>query len=235
MPRTTGRAEAVHQLQAVADGDVADRPALGCEDGGDLIPRGIGSRLPERLGVAQPGQCREPVRVACPGQFGDQMPGRARDDQPVQAGPDHVSADQRQHAAAEDAMVMCGFLASAAGRAQPPGRQQPPAGVPRGVRAAGDPPFLPGAPGLLLEPVQDPDQPEPAGRLTARLCQRERRAQQPGLHLAASRLGRRPRRWHLASRELLQPPGARRAGEAGPASSPAWPQPASRSSRPARP
>ena len=75
--------------------------------------------------------------------------------------------------------------------AEPAGGQFPPGQVACGVGAAGHPALLPGPAGMLLQPVQQPGQAEPAAGLHGSR-RRERRREQPRQHVAAPLAGRRP-------------------------------------------
>ncbi len=206
-------ADRAHQLQAVADGDVADRPALGRHDDGDLIPRGIGGRLPERLGVAQAGQCREPVGSRARASSATRG-GRARRDQPAQAGPDNVAADQRQQPAAEGAMVMAGLHprpVECSHRVD----QLPPAGVPAASAPLAIQRSCQVSPGCCSSQSRTLTSPNRRRCLAVRVRQRERRAQQPCQHLSPFRSGAAATTRHRPRREPGGSSGPGRADRPG--------------------
>ena len=87
---------------------------------------------------------------------------------------------------------------------------------------AGLPALLPALTGMRRQPGQHGQHPQPAGLLTGRVVQRERRGQHPGQHRRPARPRRRPRRGDRPRRERGQQlrPGlphrpARRRGDLG--------------------
>ena len=127
-------------------------------------------------------QGSEPGGVTHAGHLGGQVLRRCGGQQPGQAGADDIAADQLQQARAERHMGGGVGRRDPAGCLQPRHGSAPPAEVcpAAGVGAAGVPAFLPGPPGLRLQPLQDPDQAEPALMLAGGGVQRERRSEQPG-------------------------------------------------------
>ena len=172
----------LQQFQAVADGDVAHGPALGGHDERDPGQRAAGGDFADHARLAGCLQGSEPGGVAHPGHLGGQVLRRCGGQQPGHAGADDIAADQLQQARAECHMGGGVGRRDPAGFLQPRHRSTPPPGVcpAAGVGAAGVPAFLPGLPGLGLQPLQDPDQAEPALMLAGSGVQRERRSEQPG-------------------------------------------------------
>ena len=76
----------VEQFQAVADGDVGDRAALGGHDDRDPVQGQPGGGFADRAGLASRGQPVEPGRVAGAGHLGGQPLRGGRGEQPAQAG-----------------------------------------------------------------------------------------------------------------------------------------------------
>ena len=172
---------------------------------------------PTRPCVHDPASAANAARVAGAGHLGGQPAScRGETQQPAQAGPDHIGADQHQQPRAQMRQLRPG------GRPRPPAGQPtrrdhvPPVGLV--FRAAGLPPLLPAVTGVGLQPGQHGQHPQPAGLLAGRVVQRERRGQHPGQHRGSARLGRRPRRRDRARRERGQ---QLRPGRASPARSPA--------------
>ena len=185
-----------------------------------------------RASAAQRG---EAAGVAGPGHLGGEVLRDCRSQQPRQAGPDDIAADQREHPAAQGDEIGPGVAAGPAGVAQPCPGQLPPRQVARGVGAAGHPPLLPGAAGLLLEPVQQLGQADPPAGLHVIPAGGERRREQPRQHVAAPLAGHRPVRLERAragTAATARPSGPRtcRRHDRGP-----WPRrPRLRAGRPGR-
>ena len=92
----------LQELDAVTDPDRGDRPALGGQDDRDpgqgLLP-GLQSDPAPR---AQLGERRERRAVAGAGHLGGQpAASRGEAQQPAEAGPDHIGADQHQQTGAQ--------------------------------------------------------------------------------------------------------------------------------------
>ncbi len=92
--------DGVQQLQAVPDGDIGYRAALGRQDRGDPAHRQVLGTGAGRVRPRQRSERGEAARVAGPGHLGRQVLRSCRGQQPRQAGPDDIAADQREHAAA---------------------------------------------------------------------------------------------------------------------------------------
>ncbi|MFF8035906.1 hypothetical protein [Streptomyces sp. NPDC016626] len=141
------------QLDAVADGDVADQPALADHDPGELV-QGVGPRCRGRV----LGQLFEPLEglgVAGGPGLGEHHR-HALPQQPRVAGADRLPGDQEHQARGQFiAPVALGCAASLEGQIVPLET-----GV---VRPAGHPAILPGLSGLAFEPVQQLAQAPPPG------------------------------------------------------------------------
>ena len=133
------------QLDAVADGDVADQAAFADHHPGELV-EGIGAGPADRR--ACPGlEGAEPAGVdGGPGLGQHQC--LALPQQPPVAGPEHLAGHQRDQPGAQLVAMML------PGRDTIFQRQISPAG-PGGVRSAGQPLLLPAVTGLALQPVQE--------------------------------------------------------------------------------
>ena len=138
---------------------------------------------------------------------GEVVPRRREPQQPVQAGPDHVGADQHQQPGAQVRQRL------RRGRCRPDGRQSGWSSAPLAT-----PSLLPAVAGLGPQPVHYGQHPQPPSLLTDRVVQRERRRQHPIEHRGPARLGRRPRRGDRSGRERgdqLRPGRVRRPGHRG--------------------
>jgi hypothetical protein len=111
--------EHLQQFQAIADGDAGDRAALGRQDRSDPAGRQVLGRRAGRVGARQRGQRGEAAGVAGPGHLGGEVLRDRGSQQPPQAGPDHIAADQREHPAAQGDEVGPGAGAGPAGAAKP--------------------------------------------------------------------------------------------------------------------
>jgi len=136
----------------VTGDDLAERPALGRDDDGgaaDRPPAGGSRQL--GIGVQQPLQPGEAGRIPLRRQgLGEVVVGCAAAKQPAHGRAHDIGGDRRAQ--------RHGHPGEQVGRGMPP-PGQPAAGnlTPPGpglVRAAGQPPFLPGGTGLVLQPVQ---------------------------------------------------------------------------------
>jgi hypothetical protein len=194
----------LQQLQAVADGDISDRAALGGQDRRDPAQRQLRSVAVDVSRLSGRGQGGESGWVADAGHLRGQAGRGGRCQQPAQAGADHVRADQQHDRPAGQQRDMLGVAGPAAGGCQPPGQQPPPRGVARGIGPAGDPPVLPGLTRLGLQPVQHPDQ--AAAALLVQVCSPggERRRQHPSEHLRFRLAGQHPAGRHRPWREPAQ-------------------------------
>ena len=92
---------ALQQLHAVAGGDVAGRPALGGHDHGDPLDRRAGRGPGEAAGLRQFPQGRDPGGVAGPAHLPGEFARGVGGQQPGQARPQDITADQLHQAAAE--------------------------------------------------------------------------------------------------------------------------------------
>ncbi|MGH8920969.1 MAG: hypothetical protein ACRD0H_21995 [Actinomycetes bacterium] len=202
VPAASG--EGVQQFQAVADGDSGGRAALGRQDHGDPPHRQVLSGRAGRVGPRQRGERGEAAGIAGPGHLGREVLRGIRDDQPRQAGPDHIAADQREHPTAKSNEIGPGAGCRPSSVAKPCRGQVPPRQVARGVGATGHPSLLPGAAGLLLEPVHELGQADPAAGLQAVPAGGERGREQPRQHVAAPLAARRPVILRRAWREPLR-------------------------------
>ena len=171
--------KAGQQFQAVADGDAGDHAALGGQERGDPARRQVLGGRAGRVGTRQHGERGEAGRVAGPGHLGCEVFRGLGTEQPRQAGPDDITADQREYPAAKGDEVGPGVTAGPAGAAEPCRSQLPPRQVARGVGAAGQPPVLPGAAGLLLQPVHQLGQADPPAGLHVVPVGGERGREQP--------------------------------------------------------
>ena len=180
--RGPGAGDGSEQLDAVADPHLLDLAALGRQD-----DRNIGQCLllalqSDPTAATQRSERGErPRGITRAGHLdGKVVPRRRKPQQPVQAGPDHIGADQHQQPGAQVRQ-----------RLRRVGADQP-APVRLVFGAAGPPPLQPAVAWLGPQPVQHGQHPQPPGLLTEPVVQRERRGQHPGEYLGAGRLGRWP-------------------------------------------
>jgi hypothetical protein len=141
----------IQGLQDIADGDVGEHAAPGRGDNrhAELHHR-LGGRADAAVVFAEPAQPPEPGGIPEPGHSRPELARPAAGQQPRQRRPDDVGADQEEQGAGHQLQLPRRRPAVAA---QPPGRACRPA-LPRGVRAAGQPAFLPRPAGLLRQPAQ---------------------------------------------------------------------------------
>ena len=179
------------QLHAVPGGDVIRESALGRHDDGDPPQRQVTSDRACLLGLAQPPEPGERIRIPDPAHGGGHALQAAGGQQPRHARADHVTADQQEQPGAQAVT----WPASGAGQScsgQPPiGKLPPRAAI---LSSRDDPAVLPGLAGQAAQPVQHPRQATPALRLAGRVVQGERRGEQPGEYAA------RVTAWSRASR-----------------------------------
>jgi hypothetical protein len=193
---------AVQQFHAVAGGDVADQAALGCHDQGGPLDRRGERRLPDCAGLPQVLQGCDPGRVAGPAHFlGDPDRGGGGQ-QPGQAGPDNVAAEQLDHAEAEQVADLPAPRPEPAGGLQAVQHPVPPVGGPVGARAGEVPAFLPRRPGMQLEPVEDLQHGQLPRVTGLRVPGGERRGEDPPDYRGPVRGRRVPGRRDRAGREL---------------------------------
>jgi hypothetical protein len=181
-------AEAVLQLHAVSDRDVLDEPALADHDPGDPVERlrPVGHAAAAG-GLAVGLQRREAAGVGNPAELREQA-GWSQAQQPPVVRPDDLPADEGGHAAGQVGVVV---VPGAAPGPEPVQRDPHPGGS--GLfGAAGQPPFLPGAAGLVLEPVQQLDQPAFTGLEVGGAVRGERQAPGPLENSLARRAGLPP-------------------------------------------
>ena len=185
----TGARGGGEQFEAVTDPHRRDVSALNSHD-----DRDVGQRLLLALqsdsALTQRGQLGERRGVAGAGHLGGQVvPRRGEPQQPVQAGPDHIGADQHLQPRGQVRQRLGAVGAD----------QQPPVRLVLG--AAGAPPLLPTIAGPLPQPAQHRQQPQSPVALAERVVQRERRRQHPLHHRRPPRPGGRPRRGHRPRRK----------------------------------
>jgi hypothetical protein len=175
----TGARGGGEQFQAIANPHRRDVAAL---DGHD--DRDVGQRLLLAL-LSDPAltQRGERAPIAGAGHLGGEVvPRRGEPQQPVQAGPDHLGADQHQQPRGQVRQRVGAVGAD----------QQSPVRLVLG--AAGAPPLLPVVAGLGSQPAQHRQHPQSPVALAVGVVQRERRRQHPIQHCGPSRPGGRPRR-----------------------------------------
>ncbi len=179
----------IEQFHAVPDHDVGGHATLGSHDHRDSCQRLLPGQQPHRPAGAHVAEGRERRVVAGAAHLrGQAAPGRGEAEQPAQAGPDHIGADQHQQTRSQVRQPR-----AVADRGSLLGRgadQLLPVRVCFG--AAGQPLLLPAVPGLGMQPVQHAQHTQPASLLAEPVRQRERRRQHPAQHLAAAGLRRRP-------------------------------------------
>ena len=161
----------------------------------DPAQRQVGGVGVDAGGAAECGEGGEAVGVSGAGQLGEQPAGRGRGQLPSQAGADHVTGDQQRHAACQGESAVLGIAGRVAAADQPLRGQPSPREVALGVGGAGDPPVLPGEPGLGLQPVQHPGQATPPALPPVGVAG-ERLGGQPGQDLLGALLGRPGLRTH---------------------------------------
>jgi hypothetical protein len=182
----------LQKFNAVTDLDRGGRPALGGQDDRDPGQGLLPALQSDPALRAQPGEHGERRAVAGAGHLGGQAtPCRGEAQQPAEAGPDHVSADQHQQPRAKVRQLCPGGRSGPRPASRRVSDQIPPVGPVLG--AAGLPPLLPAVTGVSMQPGQHRQHPQPAGLLAGRVIQRERRGQDPGQHRGPARLRRRPR------------------------------------------
>ena len=193
----------LQKFNAVTDLHRGGRPALGGEDDRDPGQGLLPALQSDPALRAQPSEQGERRAVAGAGHLGGQAtPRRGEAQQPAQAGPDHVSADQHQQPRAQVRQLCPGGRSRSRPARRRVSDQIPPVGLVLG--AAGLPPLLPAITGVSMQPGQHRQHPQPAGLLADRVIQRERRGQDPGQHRGPARLRHRPRRRDRAGRERGQ-------------------------------
>ena len=206
--RGPGAGDGSEQLDAVADPHLLDWAALGRHDDPNIGQCLLLALQSDPAAATQRGEGAERTRgITRAGHLdGKVVPRRREPQQPVQAGADHIGADQHQQPGAQVRQWL-----------RRVGADQP-APVRPVFGAAGPPPLLPAVAGLDAQPVQHGQHPQPPGLLTEPVVQRERRGQHPGEHLGAGRLGRWPRRRGRSGRKRrrqLRPGRVRRSGHRG--------------------
>jgi hypothetical protein len=145
---------AVQQLNAVAGRDVGDEAALGRHDQGDPLDRGHERGLPDRAGLPQCPQGRDPGGVTDPAHLlGDPDRGGGGQ-QPGQSRADDIGADQLDQPRAEPVVLPPAQGPAHSGGLQVIEHLLPPVGGPVGASAGGVPPLLPGRARVQLKPVQ---------------------------------------------------------------------------------
>ncbi|MEU6904249.1 hypothetical protein ABZ935_02615 [Streptomyces coeruleorubidus] len=197
------------QFQDVADGDVGDRAALRREDEGAAAKRCSDGARPHAVGLStQLSQPLKSVRVSAVCHGADQHslaagPGG----QPVHRRPQQLSTDHRRQGPTHHRHAP-GRLQAAL--VKPLLDHRPPGGA--GLfDAAGLPPFLPGLPGLIFQPVQHHDDAVFMAQFAAGVLQRVGRTGQQSGRLGAGALDARPVVGNTSGGEAL--PGSRRARE----------------------
>jgi hypothetical protein len=187
--------------EQVADGDLAERPALGRDDDGGPVDRHpAGGRRQLGIGVQQPLEPGEAGRVPlgrqCPGEV---VVGCAAGEQPAHGRADDIGGGSRAqrhgHAGQPVGRRPSPLGQPAAGKLAPPGR----AGL---VRSAGQPPLLPGRAGLVFQPVQQRAGPDAGVALACGSPARQHPGQLP-LRLGARQHGPRPARGVRAGGETV--------------------------------
>ncbi len=207
----------LEEFQAVPDGDVADRSALGGHDERDPGQGPGDGDIPGHAGPANGMNCGEATWIADACHLDGQVHGRGGGQQPGDARADDVAADQLQQAGAECHVRRRIVLGDTACLLQPPHRHASPVavGFPAGVDAAGDPAVLPRLPGPGRQPAQDPDQAEPALVLAGGGVEGKRGGEQPDQYRFLVLAGGFPAGRDRAGRELLPQRRRFRADPAG--------------------
>ena len=164
-----------------------------------LVAAPAGSVRASAASAAKPAGSRDA------GHLGGEVFRDCRGQQPRHAGPDDIAADQREHPAAQGDEIGPGVAAGPAGVTEPGCGHLPPGQVARGVGAAGHPPVLPGAAGLLFQPVHQLGQADSPAGLQLVPVSGERGREQPRQHEAAPLAGRRPA--GVVRRAGREPPG----------------------------
>jgi hypothetical protein len=167
------------EVKAVPDRDVGDHAAPGGQQGRDPAQGSFlgvsAGRVPRRQ-LFQPGEAR---RIAAAGHLGHQVLDAAGGQQPGQARPQDIGAQQRQQAPAELDGLVPGRDAGPLRSAQVPRGQLPPLHVAGLLGSAGQPLLLPRGAGLACQPVEHLDQASLTSLLVSAAGHGERRRQEP--------------------------------------------------------
>ena len=194
---------AVQQFHAVAGGDVADQAALGRHDQGGPLDRRAESGFPDRAGLPQLLQQRDPGGVAGPGHLLRDPDRGGGGQQPRQTRPQDVAADQLDHAHAEHVAQLPAPWPKGVSGCEVGQHPVPPVGGPVSAGAGGVPPVLPCRPRVQFEPVQDLQHGQLAPVPGLGIAGEERRREHPPDRRRPAR-GRRVPGWRdRAGRELL--------------------------------
>lgn len=189
------------ELEAVADCDVAQRPAFHREDRGDTTQHSGFHRPPRWRGVTERDELGEAFWVSQFCHQGDQVLRCPRVQYPAEARPDHVGTNQ--HDCADPQVARGRHPAVGPFRTRPGERRLPPVGVPCGVGPARHPPLLPGVTRLIGQPAQQPDHSPPASLLCSRAVVDEARSGKHAGEQWFAFLLDRPGRRRRSRRELL--------------------------------
>ena len=201
------------ELQAVPDGDVGDQAAFGRHNGRGPAQDRVGHRRARAGRRAARGQGGQAFWVTDAGHVCGQMVWGEGRQEPVEAGADHVGADQQVQADPQVARHRHRRPVSLASRLQAVQEWPPPVGVAQCVSTADLPAFLPCPARLIDEPVDHRNQPAPPPQPCRRVGKRQLR--HPGQERVAVLAGGTPRRGECPRRiPAMQPlhirPGHRR-------------------------
>jgi hypothetical protein len=208
---------AAQQLDAVAGGDRGDLAALGGHDRRDPLQRQVEGAPPDRAGLPQCVQGREPGGVTDAAHLRGDPAGRRRGQQPGQSRADDVAADQLDQACAEPVVQPHVPGGQQAGVVEVGQHPLPPVPCSARLGAGCLPPPLPGRPLVELQPVQGLQQGHLAPVSLPGVSGQERRGEQAPGNREPVRGRLLPRRRDQAGREPVRDRQRLGAGQPGPA------------------